>query len=395
MSTRPDDNTISRLREAERQRLFMLPQFPNNPPDDEKGVLLSDRIKHYCKEYKLITPFDETRLRPAGYDLRVGSYYSIGGDTKALNEGMRLEIGPYQVAIIETYETLNMPEFLIGRWNVRVARAYQGLLWVGGAQVDPGFRGHLCCPIYNLSTDPVPLGYGDDLAMIDFVTTTPYQEGKCLRFDWAKRKKLVFPEYTPLNSGIEARVEDFSKKIEDNKDTTQKALASANASSERSFREIGTRIDYFVTLVFTVVAVLFAGLGIVATKGSDEPSFVSSPVWIAAVALYFALRAYDRSHWRDAQPHKWYTRLAPGILELVIAGIVVLASVLFHFSHAQRSAKELQHASGQASKAINDLAQEKQHFETAIRDLRQQSDAKLDNLQQQVNRVQQGQAKKR
>lgn len=84
-------------------------------------------------------------------------------------------IPSYQVAIVQIRETLNLPKFLIGRWNIRVKRAYEGLLWVGGAQVDPGFRGHLCCPIYNLSNKEVRLEFGDTLAMIDFVVTTPFK----------------------------------------------------------------------------------------------------------------------------------------------------------------------------------------------------------------------------
>lgn len=368
MTTKPDDS-LRTLREQEIERLRSLPHF-TKLSDDETGVLLSDRIKLYCDEYQLIAPFDPERLRPAGYDLRVGHYYSIGGETKALNDGMELVIGPYQVAIIETYETLNMPEFLIGRWNIRVARAYQGLLWVGGAQVDPGFRGHLCCPIYNLSTDPVSLGFGDNLAMIDFVTTTPYEEGKCKRFDWANRKKLVFPEYTPLSSGIEADVNKFKRE-------TKEELSTAAATSEQLFHGVQTRIDHFLSLIFTVVAFLFTGLGIVATKGSDQPSFVSSPVWVAGLALYFALRAQDRQYRSDdQQAHmgNWYARLTPGVLALVLTGIIVGASLFFDAYHAHVSAVE---AKEQTSK-----------LETQMRELRRESDTKLASFQHQIELLQ-------
>jgi hypothetical protein len=68
-------------------------------------------------------------LRPAGYDLRVGSNYAIAGELHTLNEGGSLTIKPYQVAVIQTLETLNLPDFLIGRWNIRVKFAYKGLLW--------------------------------------------------------------------------------------------------------------------------------------------------------------------------------------------------------------------------------------------------------------------------
>lgn len=140
MNTRATEAQIRELRAAEVERLSKLPRFPDKLPDDERGVLLSDRIKHYCTQYKLIDPYHDGQLRPAGYSLSVGRNYSILGEPGALNDGMSLTIEPYQVAIIETYETINMPKYFIGRWNVKTKRAYQGLLWVGGAQVDPGFR---------------------------------------------------------------------------------------------------------------------------------------------------------------------------------------------------------------------------------------------------------------
>jgi len=145
-----DKEELARLLLKEKQRLAELPYFDADGADPDHGVLLSDRIEHYCgREFQLISPFEKEYLRPAGYDLRVGDNYSQGGQHYTLNDGGFLTIEPYQVAIIQTLETLNLPGFLIGRWNIRVKLAYQGLLWVGGAQVDPGFRGRLSCPIYN------------------------------------------------------------------------------------------------------------------------------------------------------------------------------------------------------------------------------------------------------
>src|SRR5882724_11316708 len=127
MSALPQDATIQHLRHLEVQRLSALKQWPYDYHEDDRGVLLSDRIRQYSEEFDLISPFDPDLLRPAGYDLRVGSNYSIKGERHALNEGMSFEIGPYQVAIIEIFETLNLPRFLVGRWNIRVKQAYKGL----------------------------------------------------------------------------------------------------------------------------------------------------------------------------------------------------------------------------------------------------------------------------
>jgi hypothetical protein len=126
MSDLPQDSAIAKQRGQEVQRLSLLKQWPHDYDVDDGGVLLSDHIRRYSEQFDLISPFDVESLRPAGYDLRVGSNYSIRGERKALNEGMEFEIGPYQVAVIETFETLNLPRFLIGRWNIRVKHAYKG-----------------------------------------------------------------------------------------------------------------------------------------------------------------------------------------------------------------------------------------------------------------------------
>jgi deoxycytidine triphosphate deaminase len=360
-----------------------LPRFPNKLPDDESGVLLSDRIKHYCTQYQLVWPYHDKQLRPAAYSLSVGRNYSILGKPGALNDGMSLTIEPYQVAIIETYETINMPEYLIGRWNVRTKMAYKGLLWVGGAQVDPGFRGHLCCPIYNLSTEPVPLAFREYLAEIDFATTTPFEDELCKKFPWADRKMVVFPQYPFLSSGIEKKVGAFQDTINEDRERTRKELdvakdevkaqfENAARSSEESFRDVRTRMDTFLTLTFTVLAVLFAGLGIIATRTPEQPGFLSPTVWVSALALFFALRAETRG-----KRHSW---LSSGAVALLVTAAAVMACQLFYTYQAHISATDVRHSEEQVSKAVAALNEEKQ--------LRQQSDTKLENLQQQVNMLQ-------
>jgi len=55
---------------------------------------------------------------------------------------------------------------------------YKGLVWVGSLQVDPGYRGYLFCPLYNLSDKEQELTYKEPLLTIDFVRTTLLDESK-------------------------------------------------------------------------------------------------------------------------------------------------------------------------------------------------------------------------
>ncbi len=92
---------------------------------------------------------------------------------------------------------------------------------------------------------------------------------------------LTFSQYPFLDSGIEARVKGFDERIDINEKKisaellskqkeTNDALAQAKSESNESFRAVQSRIDTFLTLIFTVVAVLFAALGIIATKSSGK-----------------------------------------------------------------------------------------------------------------------------
>jgi len=409
---------IDELKLAEKKRLSEFPYFERDSGHVADGILLSDWIEYYCRpESRLVDPFAEDSLRPAGYDLRVGANYAVGGKVETLNVGGSFTIKPYQVAIIQTLETLNVPDFLIGRWNIRVKLAYSGLLWVGGAQVDPGFRGRLSCPIYNLSTRDFTLKYGDRVAMIDFVTTTPVKEGISKAFQWWNGKSLVFQEYpVDLQSGVEDRLKTQDGRLDTSETSTKKQLADSAASVAQDVKTIQSRIDTFLSVIFTVVAVLFAGLGIVATKGSDD-SLLSSSVLIAAVALYFALRPYVIAFERNREDRRrivqtavassgahniaeemWYVSLQPkpsDVFVVALLVIVVLAAGLgYRIGGIPPSARDIRQANEKASLATDALDQEKRKVETEIQ-LRRQSDARLESLQQQVNLILQNQITKK
>lgn len=151
------------------------PRFNVNDPDQWVGaVLLADEIRYYCEVTSppMISPFDIQNLRPASYDLSLGQEVRIGGRDYRLDAGVPSLLEPHQVAILSTEEVLNVPRFLIARWSIRVRKIYEGMLWTGGLQVDPGWSGPLFCPMYNLSERAIPLYRYDRFFTIDFVRTT-------------------------------------------------------------------------------------------------------------------------------------------------------------------------------------------------------------------------------
>jgi deoxycytidine triphosphate deaminase/uncharacterized integral membrane protein len=272
-------------KERELERLGKLPcPVADDREKHPVGVLLSDEIEHYKDAFQMIYPFDKNNLKAAGYELTVGEEYVLGGETKKLKRDGEIRIPPFDVVVIKTVETLNLPRFLIARWNVRVRWAYEGLLWVGAAQVDPGWVGHLFCPLYNLSDKEVVVRFGDPIALMDFVTTTPFKPEKSKPYP-RPPKRVLLEEYNAvdLKSALvtlaKRRIDDIEKETKNSVDRLEK------------------RMEFFLGSGLVIITVLFAILAIITTFGKETivPVWPSVSVPLSIVALAFSWVAFRRS----------------------------------------------------------------------------------------------------
>lgn len=280
------------------------------------GVLLADQICQAVDDFDLIRPFDPTphgkgRLRPAGYELTVGNHYSINGKIRTLHDGPvgnEIVLKPFDVVVIETQERLNVPEFMIARWNVTVGRAYDGLLWVGAAQVDPGFKGFLCCPIYNLSDRERHLKFGDPIAVIDFVVTTPpSNRSREYSIDFTERKRIIFEDYRP-NELQSALITHAQKRLDRFKKSIDKQTSD---------------ISEIRTTVFNSLGILLAAIGALVTAlalfvGKAEPKFVTfltPPLLVSFAALIVSLGALVTAATRS---RLWRTVLITFVVSVVL-----------------------------------------------------------------------------
>jgi deoxycytidine triphosphate deaminase len=241
-----------------------------DPPEftlhtDKSSVLRKSDIKHFCEQRipPLIDPFEEDYLKEsASYELRLGSRYRPGDSDSAkylTNSNDTLTIPEHGIAIVSTYEWLNIPGCLIARWNLRVKMVYRGLVWVGSLQVDPGYQGFLFCPIYNLSNKPQILVYKKPLFIIDFVRTTPTQGKYEL---WALR-------------GDRYSTFDFDRLD----------VQKIGSAPEHSFRQMWdviakfeNKMDRFQAGVFVTIGVIIAALAIISTFGFSDMKWESEPV---------------------------------------------------------------------------------------------------------------------
>lgn len=244
------------------------------------AVLLSDEIEYYCRhaEYPLIQPFNPDNLKPARYQLTLGNEARIEGGPVKIDEAHPLIIAPHQVAIVRTHEKLNIPRFLIGRWNLRVDMVYKGLLWVGALQVDPGWVGYLPCPLYNMSDKPVQIEFREKLFTIDFVRTTPFGPA-------SKRYRGEQPPNPPL------------------KTFDVHHLRSGPYETLRKLDELLDFRNLMVTAMTILVAVLAVIVGLVAIRPTAEvdgklltgwPMAALLSLVMSGLALIVSLRSLKR-----------------------------------------------------------------------------------------------------
>jgi deoxycytidine triphosphate deaminase len=141
----------------------------------EHGILLANRIHELCEEGLLISDdYEAKNLRPAAYTLRIGdNYIDSDGVVQQLSDQKKsIVFRKNSIIFVSTLERLELPYYIIARFNLRVNWVYNGILLGTGPQVDPGFSGYLSCPLYNLTETDIIIDRRQEFATIDFEKTT-------------------------------------------------------------------------------------------------------------------------------------------------------------------------------------------------------------------------------
>jgi deoxycytidine triphosphate deaminase len=286
----------------ERFRLSKFPHLENDPSGKVGNVLLSDEIRALCtSETRMIDPYEEANVRAASYRLRVGEQFRQHNvisrlESPGVKDAMHsIRIAPGEMVVIQTLETLNLPRSVIARWNLKVDLVYKGLLWVGGPQVDPGWLGHLQCPIYNLSNETVTLEYGDGFAIMDFQRTTPFDPKTCVAYQ-RPPARVTMEEYlystVPTSSGDISAIRGIGQdmeqlrsevkvtKLEQDKERSDLLATSAAAREE---------VNLLRQSIFTVMGVFVAAVGALVTAVavfvSKSGPYVQ-PSWFLPIAVF-------------------------------------------------------------------------------------------------------------
>ena len=250
-------------------------------PANSGSVLRDTDISYLCnsRSLPLLDPFDEqSLLGSASYHLRLGSKYRVGhSDGYLSTENRVIEIPRHGIAIVSTHEWLNIPGFLIARWNLKVKMVYRGLVWVGSLQVDPGYQGFLFCPLYNLSDETQRLTYMEPLFTIDFVVTSKYEEGPGSL--WTLPDKYSTFDFARLDA--------------------RRIQSAPQAEFDRQWGKIGgirqdvdeaiEGVRRFQGVVFALIAIIFTALAVLATIGATNVTWDSDTVPAVLSRFAFAL----------------------------------------------------------------------------------------------------------
>jgi dCTP deaminase len=138
-------------------------------------VLVDHQIREEVRKKTLgIKNFDEACLQPASYDLRIGSLvYSpssvaVEKPVDLSKNGGAYRIVPYGSAVLTTFESLRMPNNMVGRFGLKSGFARRGLFASVGPQVDPGFEGNLFISVLNLTPASHVVSYKETFLSIEF-----------------------------------------------------------------------------------------------------------------------------------------------------------------------------------------------------------------------------------
>lgn len=117
-----------------------------------------------------ISPFEESQVQAASYDMRVGQSGATTSTKKVVNirDAGYILLQPGDFAIVTVLEEIRLGPQYVARFGLRSKYARKGVIATTGPQIDPGFRGRLILGLTNLTPRPISIPYKDDFITVEF-----------------------------------------------------------------------------------------------------------------------------------------------------------------------------------------------------------------------------------
>lgn len=150
--------------------------------------------------------------------------YLLSNEIKNCKEdNLVVRIKPYTSIVISTYEKLNLPNNVVGRFDLTIRWALQGLILQVGTQVAPGYKGRLYGLLHNLSKKEICIPMKMGILDAEFSYTSKTQTPR--EFDETYNTLAGFLKNRPP---IEGTLEAFLNEIMDEKEEMVKMKEEAS-----------------------------------------------------------------------------------------------------------------------------------------------------------------------
>ena len=118
----------------------------------------------------VVQPLANDPKEQVSIDLRVGELFQRSGEPDWLHVPEIVEIHPGSSVLIQTAESIRMPNDAFGLLATKGSTGAKGIV-TANTKLDPLFDGNLNIPVFNVSGRPVKLKKGQPFCSISFWTT--------------------------------------------------------------------------------------------------------------------------------------------------------------------------------------------------------------------------------
>jgi deoxycytidine triphosphate deaminase len=147
-----------------------------------------------------------------------------------------LVIKPYTSVVISTLERLNLPNNVVGRFDLKIRWALQGLILQVGTQIAPGYTGRLFGLLHNLSNKDICIPMKIGILDVEFSYT--YKSVTSQKYDETYNTIEGFLKNRPPIVGtLEAFLEDIKKE--------KQVMQSMRIESQELKTEIATTLEKY------------------------------------------------------------------------------------------------------------------------------------------------------
>lgn len=221
-------------------------------------MILTDReIRAAVEKGEIvIEPFEESQIRPATYDLRLGAQGSTTSLKRIVNlkESGYLLLQPGDYGVVTVLEEIRLGSQYVGRFGLRSKYTRKGVIATTGPQIDPGYHGRLIIGIMNLTPKSISLPYKDDFVSVEFH-----------RLDQPAERPYSGPYQGKLDLGaeeIESITESEGMALSEVL-TTLRSLSENVGTLTRNLEALTTEFRSYKWVVPIIVALGIAVIGVI------------------------------------------------------------------------------------------------------------------------------------